>query len=480
MLLLRKVLFYLFTAIYLVVCPLIILYSIGYLFSPLDKTSIVKTGLIYLSTTPPGASVYVGNRRYAQKTPTILRDFLPGEYSLRLTLENYKPWTRKINVEAQKAAVYDKVIFLPKYWSVKKLLPEKFNNLIPIPKSHYLLLIKGNRAEDYFIYSCDEEKSWQLFSAPSLFGAYKVLSYFIQPFPEEGFELAINAKINLLFHLDFKEGEKFLWVEFRKGKLKIEDLSELFPRGPFDVQWDPKESDQLFVFKNNYLNRLDIALSAIYPRYLEDIRGFGIFNKTIYAVSQDGELSKIDYDKRERKVLLKSNILSRYLPENKSLQIKIFPKDIILLLGENGELIVNYFPYKVVENKVRGFDLSLQNEKMLIWQKDKLGILDFLESEHKEGIYADKFHFFWILERCQDIEQCFWVSNSSHILFGDNGKLYLLAFERGGIQNLYLRHLFEIKKRSSFLYLEQLGKIYYLDTSGIFSSVQLIPKKEVK
>lgn len=478
MLLLRKILFYLFAAIYLVVCPLIILYSIGYFFNPLAKNSISKAGLIYLSTTPPGASVYVGNRRYIQKTPTILRDFLPGEYSLRLTLDNYKPWTKKIYVEAGKAAVYDEIIFLPKQWKARKLLPEKFNNLIPIPNSDYLLLAKGNRAEDYFIYGCDEEKAWPLFPASSLFGDYKVLSYFIQPFPGgEGFELAAHTKINLLFRLDSKEGEKFLWVEFRKGKLKIEDLTELFPRWPFDVQWDSKESNQLFVFKNNYLNRLDIALKAVYPRYLENIRGYGIFDKTIYAVSQDSELLKIDYEKRERKVLLEGDILSRYLPENKNIpQVKIFPKDIILLLGENGELLANYFPYQVVENKVRGFDSSLQNEKILIWQKDKLGILDFLEPENKEELYADKLQLSWIFERGQDIEQCFWVSDSSHILFGDNGKLYLLELKGDMMQNLH--QLFEIKKRSSFLYLEQLGKIYYLDTLGIFSSVQLIPKKE--
>lgn len=479
MLLLRKILFYLFALIYLLVCPLIILYSIGYFFNPIDKTSIIKTGLIYLSTTPPGASVYVGNRRYTQKTPTILRDFLPGEYSLRLALDNYKPWTKKIYVEAGKAAVYDEIIFLPKQWKQKKLLPDKFNNLIPIPGSHYLLLAKGNRVEDYFIYSCDEKKGWPLFLPSSSFGAFRVLSYFIQPLREGGFEFAINAKINIFFRLDSKEGEKFLWVEFRKGKVRSEDLTELFPRWPFDVQWDPGESNQLFVFKNNYLNRLDVALKAVYPRYLENVRGYAIFDKAIYVVSEDSELLKIDYDKRERKVLLDSNILSRYLPEKKNiLQVKVFPKDIILLLGENGELFANYFPHRILENQVRGFEFSSQNEKILIWQKDKLAVLGFLSPENKEEQYIEKLQLSSIFERGQDIEQCFWVSNSSHILFGDNGKLYLLELKGDITQNLH--QLFEIKKRSSFLYLEQLGKIYFLDNSGILSSVELIPKKEIK
>ena len=105
MLFLRKILFYLLTALYFVLCPLTILYALGYLFSPGTGQGIVKTGLISLSSAPPNASVYLENRRYTQKTPTVLRDLLPGNYSVKLVLKDHEPWVQTVPVEAKKATV---------------------------------------------------------------------------------------------------------------------------------------------------------------------------------------------------------------------------------------------------------------------------------------------------------------------------------------------------------------------------------------
>ena len=90
MLFLRKLIFYLFVVIYLISCPLLILYSLGYHYKPESKKSMVETGLIYLSTNPPGALVYIDNQRLTRKTPAILRDFLPGQYQVKLVLKDFR------------------------------------------------------------------------------------------------------------------------------------------------------------------------------------------------------------------------------------------------------------------------------------------------------------------------------------------------------------------------------------------------------
>ena len=48
LLLLRRIFFYLFTAIYVVACPMTILYALGYLVKPGTEKGIVKRGLIYI------------------------------------------------------------------------------------------------------------------------------------------------------------------------------------------------------------------------------------------------------------------------------------------------------------------------------------------------------------------------------------------------------------------------------------------------
>ena len=112
----RNVVFLLFVAVYLVSCPLILLQAFGYSLAPGMEEGIVKTGLVYLDTTPPGATVYVGRRRYTGTTPTILRGLRPGAYDLRLGLPGYQTWARTVSVEAEKSTVLDRILLLPVEW----------------------------------------------------------------------------------------------------------------------------------------------------------------------------------------------------------------------------------------------------------------------------------------------------------------------------------------------------------------------------
>ncbi len=57
MLRLRKILFYLCALLYLISCPLTILYALGYGVQPGAQRGLVKTGVISLATLPPGAPV---------------------------------------------------------------------------------------------------------------------------------------------------------------------------------------------------------------------------------------------------------------------------------------------------------------------------------------------------------------------------------------------------------------------------------------
>lgn len=68
MLLLRKIVFYILSAIYIVLCPLIILYAFGYIFTPDTERNITKTGVVYVATSPPGATVYVNKEIFPNKT----------------------------------------------------------------------------------------------------------------------------------------------------------------------------------------------------------------------------------------------------------------------------------------------------------------------------------------------------------------------------------------------------------------------------
>ena len=100
---LRKVLFYFFFALYLILCPVIIFYAFGYILTPKFEEGFVKTGLIHIESLPDNAFLSISNRRYIEKTPATIRNLMAGAYDVKLTLDGYRPWARRTYVEPGKA-----------------------------------------------------------------------------------------------------------------------------------------------------------------------------------------------------------------------------------------------------------------------------------------------------------------------------------------------------------------------------------------
>ena len=102
---LRRIVFYIFLLIYCIVCPLLILRMKGFVFNP-QTHQLVKTGIIYVSTNPPGADVYLNNIKAHETTPTVIRDLLPNNYTLRLEFKDYQLWQNTIPLSATPPVSY--------------------------------------------------------------------------------------------------------------------------------------------------------------------------------------------------------------------------------------------------------------------------------------------------------------------------------------------------------------------------------------
>ncbi|KKR32678.1 MAG: hypothetical protein UT64_C0026G0020 [Candidatus Falkowbacteria bacterium GW2011_GWF2_39_8] len=96
----RRFLYITFILSFLIITPLVILYANGYTFS-LNKKSIVKTGMLVLNTKPESANIYLNGvpeetflgsyfgKRIKVTTPAKIKNIIPGEYLVRVELENY-------------------------------------------------------------------------------------------------------------------------------------------------------------------------------------------------------------------------------------------------------------------------------------------------------------------------------------------------------------------------------------------------------
>jgi len=465
---LRKIFFYVFAAIYVVFCPLIIMYSLGYIYRPGTDAGVVKTGLIYLSSAPPGADVYLNGKKYAQKTPTVMQELLPGDHSVRMKLEGYRAWERKVPVEAEKATVLDKVILLRENWDEQAISKEPFTGLKPVPRSGYFLVSGDGGLGGTKVFDYRQEQLSPLLEEGSPYAGYGATSSFV-----------VRGSACALVIAASGQDERALWMELSDGGAKISDVTDLFGTDPGLVLWLPRQEDQAFMLKDNSLVKIDVKARAIYPDYLMGVKGAGLFNNEIYYIKEDNTLDKIGYDKKVPSKLMDDPDLGRSLFGGTDLyRVEVLSEDYILFLGGQGELLANRLPYRFVDKGVKGFKYYEADEQVLLWTAERIGVLDLSEEETGSVEFEKGPGLVWERSGGKDIEQCFWVYKGSHVLYRDGSEVFLLAIEEYG--DVHQDKILDVKPGSAVYYSDQTGKVYFLAAAtGLLSAVELVPHKSL-
>lgn len=116
----RKLLFILSVVLFFSLLPAILLFTFGY---KIDWKShrILKTGLIWVTSIPEGAEIYLNGKFLDEKTPATISELLPGNYSLSLLLEGYYPWQSDVSVGQGKVSSIPNVILFPRIAHLEKL-----------------------------------------------------------------------------------------------------------------------------------------------------------------------------------------------------------------------------------------------------------------------------------------------------------------------------------------------------------------------
>ena len=107
----RRILFILFIIAFLIITPLVISYAVGYKIS-LSGKILQKTGMLILDTEPEGAKIYLNGKprqlffkKYFKDeesyitTPAKIKNLLPGKYDVKLELDGYYGWQKKLEIK---------------------------------------------------------------------------------------------------------------------------------------------------------------------------------------------------------------------------------------------------------------------------------------------------------------------------------------------------------------------------------------------
>ena len=471
---LRKILFAIFVILYLVICPSLILYSLGIVIKT-GKKNMVKTGVIYIASIPSGAAITLNGKSLNEETPKLIDNLLPGTYTLGLKAENYQPWETIVSVSPEKATPLENILLLPDPLTITELSETPVDKIILVNDNPFLIVSTGSNTTDIFAYIWDEGITQNILpERPDKTPRLKPL------FPSSSDQYkgkiikmySVSGSPYLIFAIDTGSEKKFLWTDPLFGTSKTEDITDLFPTPPESIEWSENDPRHLLSFQNNAINRIDIATKAVYPKIIDHAVKFTQFGQTIFFLSDDKTLIRTSANTGETNTRLVSvnpffnDLVMRHFPFEK---ITAVSESVVLLLGKNGELICNLKPYLLAERDIKGFKWNKKPRKILLWSRNKIGLIDFTKNTDTP------FEITWLQDKAKDITNAFWINEGSQVLFADNDQLFLADTGCCGTKDI--KEILDIQKQSSIYYSERTGKLFYINKdTGRLTSTELVPQ----
>lgn len=181
----RKILFFTFFLIFIIATPLILMYAMGYKVG--SDFKLQKTGILIIETKPSGAKIFLNGKIQKSilgnflnkedsyiKTPAKIKNMKPGNYVIRLELDNYWAWEKKLTINEGQSTFIEDVNFF-KNDSATIINNNEFDN-ITITKDKNFILGQNNDniimidtgSEDYKVISTSSEQTFST-SSPYLF-----------------------------------------------------------------------------------------------------------------------------------------------------------------------------------------------------------------------------------------------------------------------------------------------------------------------
>ncbi|MEK7211176.1 MAG: PEGA domain-containing protein, partial [Patescibacteria group bacterium] len=109
----RRILYITLIVAFFILAPVIVLYTAGYRYN-FKKYALEKTGIIFISTVPSTADIYLDGKKVADKTPFIVRNLFPGDYEIKIESPEHLSWNKKLSVQSRLTTFINELALLKK------------------------------------------------------------------------------------------------------------------------------------------------------------------------------------------------------------------------------------------------------------------------------------------------------------------------------------------------------------------------------
>lgn len=162
----RRILSLVFILAFIIITPAIMFYAAGYRLGK-NGFSIQRTGMFIVDSKPRGAKIFLDgkaqeiwtsswfNKKNFITTPAKIKNLLPGEYDLKLELNGYWGWQKKLTVNPG-ASTFAESIYLFKNDLPVQIAPAKIEAFGLSPDKNQALILSADRLS--FLNLADESE----------------------------------------------------------------------------------------------------------------------------------------------------------------------------------------------------------------------------------------------------------------------------------------------------------------------------------
>lgn len=289
---LRRITFYIFLIIFLILVPVITLYALGYSFD-WDKKTFTATGAIYLKSYPSRAEIYI-NDKLRGRTNKLIGRLLPKAYDIEIIKEDYHSWEKTLTVKPGIVTKSNNILLIP--FNPKISLADKENEIYSSFENPYLISLTK-------ITELIKRKSkYTIFNITNLnFDSRQEKLYFLSKNNLYSFEIDIEnpedsilsdvLTSNVVNYTIYKNG--IIYLEYFTGKIHELNLTSL-ESAEFFEQVFPSFNQGKWILSNNNEKLLSQKNESVEILWLKDDASIN---------HKKGDIEKINFNQKINEII---------------------------------------------------------------------------------------------------------------------------------------------------------------------------------
>ena len=235
----RKPLFITFLVAYVALLPFLISYALGYDLIAITKGKLVRTGGIFVTSTPSRARLLIDASEPPRRTPVSVISLPSGTHRISLDMEGYRPWSRPVTIRPGEVTVVDDALLIPSEWPERFIAAQPYVDLLPTPCGPYLIFRRGPRLSDLAVYDTRGDSLLPLRVPPGFDGRSTVTSFHM-----------IAGSATFLAETRTPSARRVvLQVRILWPSVRMRDVTRVFPGSLETAQWIPQDPDTIYVLR---------------------------------------------------------------------------------------------------------------------------------------------------------------------------------------------------------------------------------------